>query len=130
MKCKVNILKEIEIKTIRISLPVRYGEEDIPNDFPLRNRDMWIAEVNIDTGKINRWPDDPRFKKCHLHMKVCDSGLYELFDDSGEQVAKLSDYVPHRIVPGEYGDYVCLRIENGVITNWPKNPDVSAFFQD
>lgn len=28
-----------------------------------------------------------------------------------------------------YGDYVELEIdENGIITNWPKRPDISAFF--
>jgi hypothetical protein len=40
-------------------------------------------------------------------------------------------YVPNDLVPGSYGDYVELSInEEGVITNWPKNPSVDEFFDE
>jgi hypothetical protein len=61
-------------------------------------------------------------------MKVNDSGTYILRDGSGDIIAERDDYVPHGIIPGEYGDYVDLKInEVGKITNWPKNIDLSGF---
>ena len=56
-------------------------------------------------------------------MKVVDMGTYRAI--VGEVV---EDYVPHGVIPGEYGDYVDFDIdENGVITNWPKHPDIRQF---
>lgn len=128
MKTKVKAVQEIEIKSIIINVPVRYEEEDIPYDFPMRHGDQWSATVDIDTGQIQGWPQG---KVGHLYMKVVDGGSYNLVGDQGQTLATRQDYVPHGIVPGEYGDYIDLKInEHGVITNWPKNPDVSAFFQD
>ena len=132
MKAIVKRPQEITITHIKIRLPVNYGEEDIPNDFPLRSGDVWEARVNIDTGKIENWPDDPRFRECSLDMKVCDGGtyvLYSYFGDYWDEIAKQEqEYVPHGVIPGEYGDYVELHIKNGVITNWPEKPDVRVFF--
>lgn len=127
MKAKIKVEKEIEIKTVRIAVAVRYDEEDIPNDFPLRNGDMWTADVEIDTGQIQNWPQG---RVEHLYMKVCDEGSYTLFGESGERVAELeNEYVPRGLVPGQYGDYIDLVIDaNGIITNWPKKPDLSEFF--
>jgi hypothetical protein len=40
------------------------------------------------------------------------------------------NYVPHGLIPGEYGDYVSLKInEQGIITNWPKHPDIREFIK-
>ena len=36
MKVTIQVPKEIEVSYIIIDVPVEYGEEDIPNDFPLR----------------------------------------------------------------------------------------------
>lgn len=128
MKVTVNKPTEIEVKSIVLELPVRYEEEDIPNDFPLRKGDMWTAKVDLDTGVIEGWPTG---KTGVVRMKVCDEGVYTLLDAQGAVVAKLDqDYVPNDVVPGEYGDYVDLTIDaTGQITNWPKKPDVSAFFK-
>lgn len=129
MKFTVNRPVEIDIKFVRLELHVRYDEEDIPNDFPLRSGDMWNASVEIDTGKIRGWPADAGARQ--LRMKVCDEGCYSLVADLDGIVARISDYIPHGVVPGRYGDYVELEIDaNGVITNWPKKPDVSEFFKD
>lgn len=119
----------IDITHIFIYVPVRYEEEDIPNNFPLRIGDVWAARVNIDTGKIDGWPQG---KSGNLHMKVCDEGSYRLIDKYNGLVASIEqDYVPHGVVPGEGGDYIDLQIDtNGVITNWPKHPDVTAFFRN
>jgi len=133
MKVTVKRPQEITVTHIKITLPVNYGEEDIPNDFPLRKGDMWQAMVNIDTGKIENWPEHPRFQECSLHMKVCDGGtytLYSYFEDHWDKVSKREqEYVPNGVVPGTYGDYVELDIKNGIITNWPKKPDLRAFFE-
>lgn len=127
MKTKIKVEKEIEIASVRIRVPVSYDEEDIPNDFPLRKGDVWCAEININTGQIRGWP---RGRSGELSMKVCDEGTYSLLDKCGGEIAKIvDDYVPHGVVPGQYGDYIILNIDTeGVVTNWPKRPDVSKFF--
>ena len=127
MKVTIMAPKEINVACVIITVPVRYGEEDIPNDFPLRNGDVWQAVVDMDTGKIDDWPHG---KSGRLAMKVCDEGVYELRDGAGTRLALLrNDYVPNKVVPGEYGDYIDLDIdENGVIKNWPRQPDFGSFF--
>ena len=120
---------EIEITHILLELPVRYGTEDIPEDFPLRKGDMWRGKVELETGRLLEWP---KGREARLFLKVVDGGIYTLLDPQGTAVACLNnDYVPHGVVPGEYGDYVDLNINgDGRITNWPKQPDVEAFFPE
>lgn len=129
MKAKRTIEQEVEVKTIRIEVEVRYEEEDIPNDFPMRDGDMWRADVDMDSGQIKDWP---RGKAGNLAMKVCDCGTYTLYDAQGNELARLDgDYCPNGVVPGEFGDYINLEInENGLITNWPKHPNFGSFFVD
>ena len=137
MKVTIQVPKEIEVSHIIIDVPVEYGEEDIPNDFPLRVKlpqthprltaDRWVAAVNIDTGKIEGWPATAGARE--LYMKVNDAGIYTLCVDGGARVSRKHEYVPHGVVPGEDGDYIHLKIAaDGTITNWPKKPDVSVFF--
>lgn len=128
MKFTVKKPCEIEVSAVRVSLHVRYEEEDIPNDFPLRTGDMWNATIYIDSGRIKEWP---RPQSGTLHMKVCDEGTYTLLGPDGKEIATIEqNYVPHGVIPGKYGDYVDLKINSfGTITNWPQNPDVSAFFE-
>lgn len=129
MKHTVLIPTEVEIRAISISLPVRYDDEDMPYDFPFRDGDRWLITVDIDSGAIDNWPAGIEFD---LYMKVTDEGIYELFGADGKPVALLEDAcVPHGVIPGQYGDYVDLKIDrNGIITNWPKDPDVRQFFGD
>ena len=129
MKTTIQVSKEIEVTHILIDVPVEYGEEDIPNDFPLRNGDHWNALVNIDTGKIVDWPADAGAQE--IYMKVCDRGTYVLYSSEEKIATREEDYVPNAVVPGEWGDYIELKIAaDGTITNWPKKPDVSAFFNN
>lgn len=129
MKTTTPTTKEVTIDRIKITLPVNYGEEDIPNDFPMRKDDIWEATVEMDTGMILDWPTQTEPKE--LFMKVTDGGSYALIDDAGKVVASIEeDYVPNGVVPGEDGDYVHLEITaDGVISNWPKRPNLGAFFR-
>jgi hypothetical protein len=129
MKATVMKPTDIEIKYVRIVVSVRYEEEDIPNDFPFRYGEQWDATVEMDTGKIVGWPDG---RSHDMYMKVCDCGSYYLLDADKNVVGSIEDnYVPHGVVPGEYGDYIGLQIaSDGTITNWPKKPDVDAFFDE
>lgn len=129
MKLTINKPTEVEVTAVRIVVAVRYGEDDIPNDFPLRRGDIWEAVVDIATGKIRDWPVG---QEGNLRMKVCDEGSYYLIDPVGATVASIKDdYVPHELIPGEFGDYIDLEInEDGIITNWPKNPELSTFFNN
>jgi len=127
MKIEIPTTRTVEVTQIRLSLPVRYAEEDISNDFPMRNRDTWNATVELDTGRILGWPQGIHG---HVYMKVCDGGSYTLLDKDGKNIAEIEcNYVPHGVVPGEYGDYIDLQIDaTGTITNWPKKPNLDAFF--
>lgn len=128
MKTTITIAREVDIAHIRIEAEVRYGEEDIPNDFPGRTGDRWYANINIDTGKIEGWPPGRAEK---MFMTVKDGGTYILVDRDGFVIGeRRDDYVPHGVVPGNYGDTIELDIAaDGTITNWPTKPDVSAFFK-
>lgn len=98
----------------------------MPTDFPLFKNSVWTAVVDVDSGRIENWPiGDSRT----MHIKVCDAGTYSLFDETGAEVVSYSGYVPN-IVPGSYGDYIELEIdENGVITNWNPKADIDDFFE-
>lgn len=56
MKTKLKSGKEFEISILKVKLPVRYGDEDIPYDFPLRKDKWWKAKIKIENGKIIDWP--------------------------------------------------------------------------
>ncbi len=49
-KAKLMQLVEVDVKQVRISLPVNYDDEDIPFDFPHRVDDVWAVTIDIDTG--------------------------------------------------------------------------------
>jgi hypothetical protein len=127
MKLTVKKPVVIEPTHIRVSLPVRYGTEDIPEDFPLRKGDLWEARIEIETGKILDWPAG-RAGECS--MKVVDEGCYYLerlllpvtvhVEPPRYEIlaSREQDYVPS-CIPGEHGDYVDFTIdEQGVIENW------------
>jgi hypothetical protein len=125
MKFTQNIQREVDVQTIEVILPVRYDDEDIPYDASNRYGNKWQAKIDIETGEIYDWP---RGKTLDMHMKVIDGGVYILRDSEGINIAERKDYVPHGIIPGKYGDYVHLKIdETGKITNWPKKISLCGF---
>lgn len=129
MKIEIPTTRQEDAVAIYMVLPIRYGEEEIPNDFPFRIGDTWAATVEIDAGKIRNWPAG---RTADIHLTVKDGGTYALLNPDGKVVAAIEgNYVPHRIVPGSFGDTVELSITgDGTITNWPKNPDASDFFPE
>lgn len=129
MNFTIPTTKEVDITHVRLSVAVRYEEEDMPNDFPFREHDMWNPVIEMATGKIVDWPKGLAHD---LHMKVCDQGSYHLVDASGVTVLSIeNDYVPNDLIPGEFGDYIEMKIdEDGVITNWPKNPSIDSFMTE
>jgi hypothetical protein len=127
MKAQIPSTKEVEVSHVRILAAVNYEEEEIPNDFPGRLGETWDAVVNIDTGVIHNWPTG---RPAKMHLTVKDSGAYYLLTPDGNVVGSIeNNYVPHRLIPGKYGDVIELDIDStGRITNWPKNPDLCQFF--
>ena len=128
------IEQEVEVKTVLIDISPRYigddEDDDMPTTTPMLNnsKTSWVAFVDIDTGQIENWPQGTA---CQFSVKVCDAGEYTLFDDKGCVIAKKEGCVPNKLIPGEYGDYVDLEInEEGIITNWPKEPSIDEFIED
>ncbi len=123
MKATLNI----EVSKVAVTLPVVNGTTDIPADFPLRIGSMWQAVIDIDTGKIDGWPEGAG-KRC-LYLKVDDYGIYTLLSPDGITEARMIGPVPHGLIPGASGTFVDLVIEaDGTITNWPEVKDVTEFF--
>lgn len=131
---KLTVLRPVEIEAdaIRVNVPVRYGTEDIPADFPFRRPwqpedtgsvgssrdDRWDVTVRVDTGRIINWPAG---RTGEVHMKVCDGGNYTLFDGSGDAVALIfEDYVPWCVPEG--ADYIGMTIgPDGTVAEWAKS---------
>lgn len=85
-------------------------------------------EINIASGQISGWPAS--LDECRLHLKVAECGEYSIIDTEGEVVAVLEEprYVPHGLIPGKWGDYVSLIVDDhGVVRNWPTVPSLGDF---
>lgn len=120
----------VYVKYVDVVLPVRYDDEDMPTDFPMREGDIWKARIMVGSGQILEWPEGVEYR---LYMKVTDGGSYTLVSAAGTVVASIDqNYVPHSMIPGDYGDYVEFDIGgDGVIKNWLENPSIEDFlFED
>lgn len=137
MKVKIKVEKEVEIKYCQVKAAVRYWEdatinglEDVDGDLtPCREGELWCPQINVDTGVIVNWEQG---KTASVHFKVCDAGSYYLQDEYGNNVLFIEeDYVPNKLIPGEYGDYIIMNIdENGKIAEWKTPANFSDFFND
>jgi hypothetical protein len=126
MKFTRMVPQETEIAYVKVSVPVRYDDEDITYDAPLRSGNTWEATVEVDTGIIKDWPIG---RSLFLSMKVCDEGQYSLLDADFQKIADHQHYyVPHCTVPGSDGDYIKLEIDaSGKILNWKPDGTFSGF---
>lgn len=126
---KISIKREVEVKYLKLDVAVRYEEEHMPNDAPLREGNSWCAIINLHTARIRDWPKGRALS--FRNMKVCDEGIYILLDDNGVEVTRIEGYVPNKLLPGAYGDYLSLDIdEDGKITNWLSNPTLENFEEE
>lgn len=122
----VNIKKAVEVKFIRAQCGVRYWEDADVNGvrdedgsrIPLRDGDDWCPTIDLDTGRIEEWPQGTT---ADVHYKVCDQGVYDLLDAERNVVKSINGYVPEIMCPvGDgFGDYVIMNIgPDGVIEDW------------
>jgi hypothetical protein len=119
------VTRKINVKYMHILVPG--DDEEFPEDFPFLNEDGDLSlMIDLDTGKID---DQPPGREVKVFCKPVDSGTYTLFDADKKRVTVLSDYVPNRVIPGSYGDYIEMAVRaDGTIKDWPKDPDLSEFF--
>ena len=125
---------EVEVAFLKAECGVRYWEdaevngerEDDDNPtIPCRAGDSWCPVIDLETGKIEGWPEGVTAR---THYKVCDAGRYTLLDAERVEVASIDGYVPAITAPGggSYGDYIVMEIgPDGVIANW--TVDLSCF---
>jgi len=123
-----------EVTYLKVDAHVRYHEDAEVNGvedsdgklMPFMEGNQWTFWINLDDGSIVEWPNGTTAK---THYKVCDEGVYGLYDIFGKMIAERDWYVPGMLGPGGYGDYIILDIdENGFIKNW--NPDLSHFYEN
>lgn len=100
------------------------------NKYPLVSKGMWSGIIDLKTHKLLDWK--PEYGDLYFQAKVCDSGTYILLDKDKKVICKIADYVPNGLIPeaADCGDYIRLRIKHdGMIENWPENPDYSYFIE-
>jgi hypothetical protein len=122
----VKTVQEVEVKTLIVSVHVRYwedatinGKEDTDGTLtPFRNGDCWNPSIDIETGTVINWPVGTI---ADIHFKVCDEGVYQLADVAGKIVKEIDGYVPKIMCPEDsgYGDYIIMKIDaSGKINKW------------
>lgn len=123
---KITVNKTVDARYLRVNVNVRYEEEDMPNDAPMRDGDTWNCLIDLKEKRIIDWPEG---KVLNIeYMKICDEGTYTLLDEDMDVIVERNDYVPNKLLPGDYGDYLSLDIdESGIIKNWLKNANLSNF---
>lgn len=137
MKVKIKVEKEVDIKYCQLKVEPRYwedsevdGVEDTDGKLiPCREGGLWCPLINIETGEIINWS---KGTTANIHYKVCDAGSYYLQDEYGKDVLSIEDdYVPNKLIPGEYGDYIIMNIDiNGNIKEWKTPANLSDFLNE
>ena len=128
---------KVAVKYLKAEAEVRYWEDaDVngQNDedgtlIPCRVGDCWSPIIDLETGKIEGWPEGTT---ADLHYKVCDAGRYALLDKSRAEVKAIAGYVPSVMCPeeGGYGDYIIMHIgPDGTIENFDPS-DLGEFARD
>lgn len=112
MKATIKIEKEVDITTLHVNASVRYWEdatvdgiEDENGELiPCKEGESWMPIIDIDSGKIVNWVAGTT---ADIHYKVCDAGVYTLFDSDDDEITKIDGYVPSIMCPegNGYGDY-------------------------
>lgn len=122
---KITVKETKEVRYLDVDAAVRYDEEDMSFDAPMRQGNDWKAMIDLKEKRVLDWPIG---KTLSFYMKVCDQGIYILRDEYLNKIKEINGYVPNKLLPGEFGDYLALDIdENGIITNWLPNANLSNF---
>lgn len=124
MKLINNEEKIVEIRRVEIKVPLPYYE--FPEDLPFLDDQTWNPIIDLNEGRIIDWPEN---YPINIFLKACDSGDYYLLDENDKVVSSLErDYVPNKLLPGKYGDYLELSISpSGRILNWKKDASLEDF---
>ena len=129
---------------VRITLPyvgfeelfrVECGGDVIDDPYEVRKLAMYNQEdeqfdftVNLKTGSLNHWIYAVDFR---IQAKMEDRGTYTLMDEDMAPIVQMSGCVPRGLIPQSSDcdiDSVDFIIdEDGVITDWPLEPDLSMF---
>ena len=81
-------------------------------------------------GIIEEWPKDCSCS-ARIFAKVRDEGSYTLQFSNRDPLHFDGVYVPNGLIPGGYGDYIELDIdEHGRITNWPEKVSVRELLDE
>ena len=126
MEIEVTTKVKKQVRYLKAECGVRYWEDatvnavdDVEGDLiPCREGDIWSLIIDLETGKIENWPEGTT---ANIYYKVCDDGRYTLLDTDRNKVKTIIGYVPPIMCPegGGYGDYVIMNIDrDGIIQNW------------
>lgn len=145
-----NLIEKLnaEAKYLQICLPYDKDDELITfddglmtelesdDDFtpPMLNTEDLLLEVVVDleNRRVLNW----NYEEGYLRMwgKVCDAGTYTLLDKDRTPLWQIDGYVPNKLIPPfekGFGDYIELAIDSdGIIRDWPSNPDFSEFVEN
>lgn len=121
-----------EIKTIEVSVGVRYWEDFMINgessvegeNVPCRKNGLWCPIIDAETGEVYNWT---KGMTASVHVKVCDQFSAIFYNSDGKPVVTIEDeYVPDfmAIDDNGYGDYIIMEVDaNGFIKNWEFNQE-------
>jgi hypothetical protein len=118
MLIEVEVTKKIPVHISELRIEIPFDEEDdltgVPEFYIQGNKIVFDVDPEdgeiIGTQKLN----------AKLDIKVRDEGKYTIFISGNSALANgvvIEDYVPS-FIPGDYGDYVRLDIEDSMIANW------------
>lgn len=128
MKFDTTITTKVNLDVEYVSINVRVHPDEIPNDFPFLFGNTWCPVININTGQICNFV--AQNKETALYIKASDNGEYGLHSKNMKCLRRFRGYVPNKLLPGEFGDYIELNVnETGLITNWLKEPCIDELFQ-
>lgn len=127
----IKMLKTVDVKVnyLEAECEPRYWEDTEVNGvkdehgrlIPCRFKgsNYWRPMIRLEDGYIVNWVPGTSAK---IHYKVCDAGIYTLYETIlGKPIKQIDGYVPKILSPGGdgYGDYVIMNVdENGYIENW------------
>lgn len=122
-----SLIEEVDVKYIKADFGVRHFEDAEVNGIPEKEKAplmpfivdrRWLIEVDIKKGCILNWPKGIRAR---VNYKVCDEGIYKIYDSNKRLIKEKTGYVPKIFGQDEvnFGDYVCMTIDSeGMVSNW------------